>query len=45
MADTAGSNGDRKEFSVVGKPNIPGRLAFPIATGKAKFGSDVVGKA
>jgi len=24
MADVVGSNGDRKEFSVVGKPNLPG---------------------
>jgi CO/xanthine dehydrogenase Mo-binding subunit len=42
MADLVGSNGDRKVFNIVGKPNIPGRLSYSIATGKAKFGSDVV---
>jgi CO/xanthine dehydrogenase Mo-binding subunit len=42
MADTAGSNGERKVFNIVGKPNIPGRLSWSIATGKAKFGTDVV---
>jgi CO/xanthine dehydrogenase Mo-binding subunit len=42
MADTAGTNGERKVFRVVGKPNIPGRLSYSIATGKAKFGTDVV---
>ncbi len=42
MADTAGSNGDRKEFRIVGQPNVPGRLSYSIATGKAKFGTDVV---
>jgi CO/xanthine dehydrogenase Mo-binding subunit len=42
MADLAGSNGERKVFNVVGKPNIPGRLSYSIATGKAKFGTDVV---
>ncbi len=33
---------DRKEFKLVGQPNIPGRLSYAIATGKAKFGSDAV---
>lgn len=42
MADIAGSNGDRKTFKIVGKRNIPGRLSYSIATGKAKFGVDVV---
>ncbi len=42
MADTAGTNGERKTFDIVGKPNIPGRLSFSIATGRAKFGTDVV---
>ncbi len=42
MADTEGINGDRNVFNIVGKPNIPGRLSYSIATGKAKFGSDVV---
>jgi CO/xanthine dehydrogenase Mo-binding subunit len=40
MADRVGSNGERTVFNVVGKPNIPGRLSYVIATGKAKFGSD-----
>ncbi len=42
MADTVGVNGDRKEFKVVGKPNLPGKLSYSLATGKAKFGSDYV---
>jgi CO/xanthine dehydrogenase Mo-binding subunit len=42
MADLAGSNGQRTEFKIVGRPNIPGRLSYAIATGEAKFGSDVV---
>jgi CO/xanthine dehydrogenase Mo-binding subunit len=40
MADLAGVNGQRKEFDVVGKPNLPGRLSYALATGKAKFGID-----
>ena len=40
MADIAGSNGERKEFSVVGKPNVPGKLSCSLSTGKAKFGTD-----
>jgi CO/xanthine dehydrogenase Mo-binding subunit len=40
MADLAGVNGQRKEFKVVGKPNLPGRLSFALATGVAKFGID-----
>ena len=36
MADYAGINGDRKDFKIVG------RLTHVMATGKAKYGSDVV---
>ncbi|MFC1839537.1 xanthine dehydrogenase family protein molybdopterin-binding subunit [Thermodesulfobacteriota bacterium] len=42
MADLAGVNGQRKEFRVVGKENLPGRLSFSQATGVAKFGADYV---
>jgi hypothetical protein len=42
MADLAGSNGGRQVFNVVGKRNIPGRLSYSIATGMAKFGTDVI---
>ena len=42
MADLAGVNGTRKEFRVVGKPNLPGRLSWAQATGVAKFGVDYV---
>ena len=42
MADLAGVNGTRKDFRVVGKPNIPGVLSYSIATGMAKFGADYV---
>ena len=42
MADLVGSNGERKAFNIVGKPNIPGRLSYSIATGKARFGTDVI---
>lgn len=42
MADTAGVNGTRKEFKVVGKPNLPGKLSYSLATGKARFGADYV---
>ena len=40
MADIAGYDGQRTEFKVVGKPNLPGKLSYNIATGKAKFGTD-----
>ncbi len=40
MADIAGYNGQRMEFKVVGKPNLPGKLSYNIATGKAKYGTD-----
>jgi CO/xanthine dehydrogenase Mo-binding subunit len=42
MADLAGVNGQRKEFKVVGKPNLPGKLSHSLATGMAKFGADYV---
>ncbi len=42
MADIAGTNGQRKDFKVVGKPNLPGKLSYSLATGKAKFGIDYV---
>jgi len=41
MADM-GVNGQRKDFRIVGKPNIPGRLSWAQATGVAKFGIDYV---
>ena len=40
MADIAGYDGQRTEFKVVGKANLPGKLSYNIATGKAKFGTD-----
>jgi len=42
MADLAGISGQRKEFKVVGKPNLPGKLSYSLATGMAKFGADYV---
>jgi CO/xanthine dehydrogenase Mo-binding subunit len=42
MADLTGANGQRTDFRVVGKRNIPGKLSYNIATGKAKFGADAV---
>src|SRR5512136_2167453 len=42
MADLAGANGQRPDFKVVGKPNLPGKLSYSLATGKAKFGIDYV---
>src|SRR5512147_553620 len=42
MADLAGVNGQREEFKVVGKPNLPGKLSYSLATGMAKFGADYV---
>jgi CO/xanthine dehydrogenase Mo-binding subunit len=41
MADLT-FNGDRKDFRVVGKPNLPGRLSRAVTTGVAKFGIDYV---
>jgi CO/xanthine dehydrogenase Mo-binding subunit len=42
MADIEGSNGQRTEFKAVGRANLPGRLSYTIATGRAKFGIDAV---
>lgn len=42
MADLAGANGTRKNFRVVGKPNLPGVLSWSQAAGVAKFGIDYV---
>ena len=42
MADLAGVNGTRKDFRVVGKPNLPGVLSWSQAIGVAKFGADYV---
>jgi xanthine dehydrogenase molybdenum-binding subunit len=42
MADLVGVNGTRKEFRVVGKPNLPGVLSWAQAAGIAKFGIDYV---
>ncbi len=42
MADIEGSNGQRTEFKAVGRANVPGRLSYVIATGRAKFGTDAV---
>jgi putative selenate reductase molybdopterin-binding subunit len=42
MADLTGVNGQRENFKVVGKPNLPGVLSYPLATGVAKFGIDYV---
>ena len=40
MADLAGANGQRTEFKFVGKRNVPGKLSYNLATGKARFGID-----
>ncbi|MBN2241948.1 MAG: xanthine dehydrogenase family protein molybdopterin-binding subunit [Acidobacteria bacterium] len=42
MADIEGSNGQRTEFRAVGRANVPGRLSYTIATGRAKYGTDAV---
>ncbi|MDR0861521.1 MAG: molybdopterin-dependent oxidoreductase [Oscillospiraceae bacterium] len=42
MADLVGVNGQREDFRVVGKPNLPGKLSYALATGIAKFGADYV---
>ena len=42
MADLAGANGLRTEFNIVGKRNIPGKLSYNLATGKARFGIDAI---
>jgi CO/xanthine dehydrogenase Mo-binding subunit len=41
MADLT-INGDRKDFRVVGKQNLPGKCSWAVATGVAKFGADYV---
>ena len=45
MADLAGANGQQTEFKVVGKRNVPGKLSYNIATGKAKYGTDATAQA
>ena len=40
MADLAGINGQRTDFKIVGKPNVPGWLSWSLASGVAKFGAD-----
>jgi len=40
MADLAGANGQRENFRVVGKRNLPGVLSYPLAAGVARFGID-----
>ncbi|MDR0446136.1 MAG: molybdopterin-dependent oxidoreductase [Oscillospiraceae bacterium] len=40
MADLVGANGQRENFRVVGKHNLPGKLSYSLATGLAKFGID-----
>ena len=42
MADLAGVNGQRENFRVVGKHNLPGQVSYALATGVAKFGLDYV---
>jgi len=42
MPDIVGVNGQREDFRVVGKPNIPGVVSWALASGLAKFGSDYV---
>ena len=42
MPDLDGVDGQRKDFKVVGKPNLPGVLSWAQATGVAKFGIDYV---
>jgi len=42
MADIEGTNGQRTGFSAVGRANVPGRLSYVIATGRARYGSDCV---
>lgn len=42
MPDLIGANGQREDFRIVGKPNIPGLTAYAMATGLAKYGADIV---
>lgn len=40
MADKVGSNGERKVFNVVGKPNIPGRLPYGITAVLGRYSDE-----
>ncbi|MCL2227121.1 MAG: molybdopterin-dependent oxidoreductase [Oscillospiraceae bacterium] len=40
MADLVGINGQRENFKVVGKHNLPGKVSYALASGVAKFGVD-----
>ena len=40
MPDLIGANGQRDDFRIVGKPNIPGLTSYAMATGTAKYGAD-----
>ena len=40
MPDIAGANGQREDFKVVGKHNLPGKVSYALASGVAKFGVD-----
>jgi CO/xanthine dehydrogenase Mo-binding subunit len=42
MADVTGINGQRKDFRVVGKTDLPGKLSWAVASGLARFGVDYV---
>ncbi|MDR1726577.1 MAG: molybdopterin-dependent oxidoreductase, partial [Acidobacteriota bacterium] len=42
MADLTGTNGQREDFRILGKVNLPGKLSPAVATGLAKFGIDYV---
>ena len=42
MADLTGINGQRKDFRVVGKTDLQGKLSWAVASGLAKFGIDYV---
>ena len=42
MADLSGVNGQREDFRVVGKHNLPGKVSYALASGIAKFGIDYV---
>jgi len=40
VADIVGANGQRADFRVIGKPNLPGKASYALASGIAKFGID-----
>lgn len=42
MADLTGINGQREDFRVVGRTDLPGKLSWAVASGLAKFGVDYV---